>query len=84
MSKNLLNLYIFFLIFQRYIFQIYNTSNITNISFQQDLNKSENISRRKEKPMIIQTIYSDSISNNYYYTILYLSKYLIKQTYLIE
>ena len=84
MSKNLLNLCIFFLIFQRYIFQIYNTSNITNISFQQDLNKSENISRRKEKPMIIQTIYSDSISNNYYYTILYLSKYLIKQTYLID
>ena len=38
----------------------------------------------KEESKILQTLYSDSYSNNYYYTTLYISDKQIKQTYMID
>ena len=35
-------------------------------------------------PRVLQTLYSDSPSNNYYYTVLYVSKNYTKLTYLID
>ena len=83
MSKITLKIYIFFLIFQPYIFQYSNKSDIQH-SDQYNSNNTYYIMRKNRRGKIFQTLYSDSPSNNYYYTTLYLGRNLTKQTYLID
>jgi len=83
MSQIYLKIYIFFLIFQPYIFQFINKSD-TQYSGEYNSNNTYYIIRKNRRAKIFQTLYSDSPSNNYYYTTLYLGKNLTKQTYLID
>ena len=74
MPKILLKIFLFLFLFQGYIFNI-----------QKDFNLINNITINQSKPgKILQTLYSDSPSNNYYYTVLYVSKNYTKLTYLID
>ena len=87
MSKFLLKLYIFLIIFQLYLFQSYNiTNNITipNITINISNSTNNNTIKRYQSTSMIQSIYTDSVSNNYYYTILYIGRNLIRQAYLID
>ena len=87
MSKFLLKLYIFLIIFQLYLFQSYNiTNNITipNITINISNSTNNNTIKRYQSTSMIQSIYTDSASNNYYYTILYIGRNLIRQAYLID
>ena len=49
-----------------------------------DKTKKKSIDSSKENSKILQTLYSDSSSNNYYYTTLYIGEKKIKQTYFID
>ena len=52
---------------------------------QKDFNLTNNNTINKSRRgKILQTLYSDSPSNNYYYTVLYLSRNITKLTYLID
>jgi hypothetical protein len=46
--------------------------------------KTKNVDSLKLHSKLLQTLYSDSYSNNYYYTTLYIGPSKIKQTYLID
>ena len=46
--------------------------------------KSKKKAQNKESSSLLQTLYTDSFSNNYYYTTLYITDKKIKQTYLID
>jgi len=87
MSKFLLKIYIFSIIFQTYLFQSYNsTNNLTfpNITFNISNTSNNNTIKRNQSTSMIQSIYTDSVSNNYYYTILYIGRNLKRQSYLID
>ena len=85
MSNFLLKLYIILIIFQSYLFQSYNsTNNITIPDITISISNDTNITIKKSTTSMIQSIYTDSASNNYYYTILYIGRYLIRQSYLID
>ena len=87
MSKFLLKLYIFLIIFQLYLFQSYNITNnitISNITINISNSTNNNTIKRYQSTNMIQSIYTDSVSNNYYYTILYIGRNLIRQAYLID
>ena len=74
MPKILLKIFLFLFLFQGYIFNI-----------QKDFYLINNYTFNQSKPgKILQTLYSDSPSNNYYYTVLYVSKNYTKLTYLID
>ena len=76
MSKILLRIFIFSILFQTNIFQL--NDNSTNTSIGQLTGKK--IYHQK----LLQTLYSDSISNNYYYAVLYLGRNISRQTFLID
>ena len=46
--------------------------------------KTKNVNSLKLHSKLLQTLYSDSYSNNYYYTTLYIGPNKVKQTYLID
>ena len=46
--------------------------------------KTKNVSNLKLHSKLLQTLYSDSFSNNYYYTTLYIGQNKKKQTYIID
>ena len=46
--------------------------------------KTKNVDNLKLHSKLLQTLYSDSFSNNYYYTILYIGPNKKKQTYIID
>ena len=84
MSNFLLKLYIFLIIFQVYLLQSYNTSNNINFSHIINISNYNNTIKKNRSTSMIQSLYTDYPSNNYYYTILFIGSYLIKQTYLID
>ena len=66
---------------------------IINACLSQKINSENKLSSLKPKPpkkekiqqtKLLQTLYSDSYSNNYYYTTLYVGDKQIKQTYIID
>ena len=67
---------------------------IINVCFSQKINSENKLRSLKPKPpkkeetiqqtKLLQTLYSDSYSNNYYYTTLYVGDKQIKQTYIID
>ena len=83
MYKIYLKIYIFFLIFQPYIFQFINKSD-TQYSGEYNSNNTYYIIRKNRRAKIFQTLYSDSPSNNYYYTTLYLGKNKSPQVYILD
>ena len=84
MSNFLLKLYTFLIIFQVYLLQSYNTSNNINFSHIINISNYNNTIKKNRSTSMIQSLYTDYPSNNYYYTILFIGSYLIKQTYLID
>ena len=83
MSKISLKLYICFLIIHPYISQLSNKSDVQYL-VKYTSNNTYHIIKINLRHKILQTLYSDSPSNNYYFTTLYLGKNLTKQTYLID
>ena len=111
MSKFILKLYVFFIIYEAYFFQVNNTTNITDTNKITDITNITNIinnstfiefdpnqsditnattnitnneSIKYSSTSMIQSIYTDSSSNDYYYTTLYMGRNFIKQTFLID
>ena len=76
MFKFELKIYIFCFLFPLYIFPLYNNSQKDNLT-QLPIKKYNS-------PKILQTLYSDSPSNNYYYAVLYMGRNFTRQTYLID
>lgn len=76
---NLIQLYTFLYLANIYLFQ---SEVINKLRVLSPLSTQKEKSKQESK--ILQILYSDSYSNNYYYTTLYLTDKLIKQTYIIE
>ena len=76
MSKFTLKIYIFCILLHFYLFKQSHNANKYNIRQLQI--------KQPNNPKILQTLYSDSPSNNYYYTVLYMGRNLTRRTYLID
>ena len=85
MSK--LNLYLLICILSLYLSQNEETTyeNTLRLLASKAKEKSQKKAEdSKQSAKLLQTLYSDSYSNNFYYTTLYISDKQIKQTYLID
>ena len=76
MSKFFLRIFIFSFLYHCYLSQQCDNSNINRLRHLKE--------KKIYYPRILQTLYSDSPSNNYYYTELYVGRNLTRQTYLID
>ena len=88
MSRN-----IFLLIILILLFNLYNSQNKTYKRYKRHPllfpNQFYNISKKNIKELkfhskLLQTVYSDSFSKNYYYTTLYVGHNKVRQTYIID
>ena len=75
-----IQLYILLFILNAYLFQIISENKLRLL--KKKSTKKEGESKKETK--LLQTLYSDSYSNNYYYTTLYISDKQIKQTYMVD
>ena len=64
--------------------EIGSTENVFRSLEEKNKPKAKAGDSAKQNSKLLQTLYSDSYSNNYYYTTLYISDKQIKQTYLID
>lgn len=76
MSKFFLRIFIYSFLYHCYLSQQCDNSNINRLRHLKE--------KKIYYPRILQTLYSDSPSNNYYYTELYVGRNLTRQTYLID
>ena len=89
MSKYFLKLIILFLIINCCYTQLKEEINqeeqlrLLKPSKAQKTKKTKNTKSSKPQYKLLQTLYSDSYSNNYYYTTLYIGSNKFKQTYIV-
>ena len=77
-----LNIYLLIVLISVYLSQI--NKDISKIKLRSLNPKSSDQKKDWQKSKLFQTLYTDSPSNNYYYTTLYITDKKIKQTYLID
>ena len=75
-----IQLYILLFILNAYLFQIISENKLRLLKKKSTKKEGES----KQETKLLQTLYSDSYSNNYYYTTLYISDKQIKQTYMVD
>ena len=87
MSRKILDLFLIILI----INNIYSQNQDKNIGKQRTLlphpllnSTTKNVAALKFHSKLLQTVYSDSFSKNYYYTTLYVGHNKVRQTYIID
>ena len=87
MSRKFLNLFIFVIAFSNIFCEKRNgTKKIQRTLKSNPLfnSASKNVASLKFHSKLLQTVYSDSFSKNYYYTTLYVGDKRVKQTYIID
>ena len=87
MSKILLKISMIYIFLHLYNSQICENSNnniMRQLSQKTPINSLEEESISLPPSNLLQTLYSDSPSNNYYYTTLYIGKNRVRQTYLVD
>lgn len=75
-----IQIYILLFIINTYLSQIKSENKLRLLKKKSTKKEVES----QEESKILQTLYSDSYSNNYYYTTIYISDKQIKQTYMID
>ena len=82
----IINLCLFIIILNIFLSkkEIGSTENVFRSLEEKNKPKAKAGDSAKQNSKLLQTLYSDSYSNNYYYTTLYISDKQIKQTYLID
>ena len=79
-----LKIQILFLIISLSLAQIEKLNSDNKLRSLKSKSKKKAQNKNKESSSLLQTLYTDSFSNNYYYTTLYITDKKIKQTYLID
>ena len=84
MSK--LGIYITFFIVNTYLSQINETSSENKLLSldAKSVNETSTIEDENREFKLLQTLYSDSYSNNYYYTTLYIGQKQVKQSFIVD
>ena len=85
MSQNILHLFLLTLLFNLYLSQKEKTNIHRNLIPHPLYNtSSKNVKALKFHSKLLQTVYSDSFSKNFYYTTLYVGHNKVRQTYIID
>ena len=86
MSKKILKIFLIIFIIDGYLTQLeINENNLRSLMHSSIFNNSTLYSTSlKLHSKLLQTVYSESFSKNYYYTTLYIGPNKIKQTYVID
>ena len=77
-------IYIFLHLYNSQICENSNNNIMRQLSQKTPINSLEEESISLPPSNLLQTLYSDSPSNNYYYTTLYIGKNRVRQTYLVD